>query len=195
MPGIRLFSFFAIYMMGWIGAVWGLMGVLALLGCAIYRLAPRAMEALEMELEAKHWVVLVLWVLFMLVAEGYRGFQKKFSPRTAARVRHLRDHPRFVHVLLAPLFCMGYFHALRRTKIVAYALTAGIIMLVVLVKFAPQPWRGIIDAGVVCGLGYGIISLLILTAQALSGASFPHSPEVPESNDPSLSKEDRQASA
>jgi len=166
--------------MGWIGAIWGLMGVLALLGCAIYRLTPRATEALNMELTTLHWIVLVIWVLFMLVAEGYRGFQKKFSPRTAARIRHLRDHPNALHVVLAPLFCMGYFHALRKTRIIAFALTFGIVLLVILVKFAPQPWRGIIDAGVVLGLSYGSISLLILTAKALFTANFPHSPEVPE---------------
>jgi hypothetical protein len=166
-------------MMGVIGAIWGLLGVLALLGCAVYRLAPRALEALRMDLSTVQWVVLVLWVIFMLVAEGYRGFQKKFSPRTAARIRHLRDHPRTLHVILAPLFCMGYFHALRKTRIIAFALTFGIILLVIAVKFAPQPWRGIIDAGVVMGLTYGAISLLLFTFRALSAKNFPHSPEVP----------------
>ncbi len=169
--------------MGWIGALWGLLGVLSLLGCAIYRLAPRALEALNMELTTLHWIVLVVWVLFMLVAEGYRGFQKKFSPRTAARIKHVRDHPKVLHVILAPLFCMGYFHAQRKTRIIAFALTFGIVLLVIMVKFAPQPWRGIIDAGVVLGLTYGVISLLILTARALFSADFPHSPEVPESTD------------
>lgn len=134
-----------------------------------------------MGLTTLQWVVLVIWVLFMLVAEGYRGFQKKFSPRTAARIKHLRDHPKALHVILAPLFCMGYFHALRKTRIIAFALTFGIVLLVIMVKFVPQPWRGIIDAGVVLGLTYGIISLLILTAKALFSADFAHSPEVPAS--------------
>jgi hypothetical protein len=165
--------------MGWIGAIWGLVGILALLGCAIYRLAPRALEALRMELSPIQWGILILWVVFMLFAEGYRGFQKKFSPRTAARIRHLRNHPTTLHVMLAPLFCMGYFHALRKTRIIAFALTFGIVLLVIAVKFAPQPWRGIIDAGVVLGLSYGVISLLLFTIRALGKGSFPHSPEVP----------------
>ncbi len=165
--------------MGWIGAIWGLAGVLALLGCAIYRLAPRAAEAMRMDLSPLQWGILIVWVLFMLVTEGYRGFQKKFSPRTAARIRHLRDHPLPLHVALAPLFCMGYFHALRKTRIIAFALTFGIVLLVIAVKFAPQPWRGIIDAGVVLGLSYGVISLLLFVIRALGSREFPHSPEVP----------------
>ncbi len=116
----------------------------------------------------------------MLVAEGYRGFQKKFSPRTAARVRYLRDNPKPLHCLLAPIFCMGFFYANRKTRITVTILTLGIICLILLVRLAPQPWRGIIDAGVVLGLTYGIVSFLILTAKALTQKEFPHSPQVPQ---------------
>lgn len=133
-----------------------------------------------MGLSVFQWIVLVLFALFMLVTEGYRGFQKKFSPRTAARVRHLRDHPTLLHLILAPLFCMGYFHANKKTKLTAFILTIGIILLVVLVSFCPQPWRGLIDFGVVLGLSYGLISFLTAALQALTQKEFDHSPETPE---------------
>ena len=162
-----------------IAPLWGLAGVFFLLGYAVFRLAPRAKVALESDLSLWHWVVLGLWTVFMLIGEGYRGFQKKFSPRTAARVRYLRDHPHPIRTLLAPLFCMGYFHATRKTRIVSICLTLGIVLLVVLVSLAPQPWRGIIDFGVVLGLAWGIISLLIFTVQALTRKDYPHSPETP----------------
>ncbi|MBP82699.1 MAG: hypothetical protein CMO61_02500 [Verrucomicrobiales bacterium] len=116
----------------------------------------------------------------MLFAEGYRGFQKKFSPRTAARVRYLKQNPTWIRVVLAPFFCMGYFYASKKTKIVAYALTFGVIILIALVKFLEQPWRGIVDFGVVLGLSYGLISFLIYTARALFTTSFNEDPEVPE---------------
>tara|TARA_R110002096_G_scaffold10868_11_gene41046 strand:- start:2277 stop:2780 length:504 start_codon:yes stop_codon:yes gene_type:complete len=166
--------------MGFFGAVWGFAGVVALLGYAIARLTPRAMEALESTLTTGQWVFLVIFAIFMLVAEGYRGFQKKFSPRTAARVKYLKDHPRVLHVLFAPLFCMGYFFAKRKTKITAFCLTIGIVMLVLLVGLMKQPWRGLVDFGVVLGLSYGIISFAVYTAKALFAPSFEHSPEVPE---------------
>ena len=167
--------------MGKVGALWGFLGVNALLGYAVYRLAPRAMEALESELETKHWVFLVIFAIFMLVAEGYRGFQKKFSPRTAARVKYLHDNPKPLHVLLAPFFCMGYFFAKRKTQITAICLTVGIILLVILIRYLPFPWRGLVDFGVVLGLSYGILSFVIFTAKALFGENYPHSPETPES--------------
>ncbi|HRQ88132.1 MAG TPA: hypothetical protein PLA50_05005, partial [Bacteroidia bacterium] len=127
--------------MGIFGAFWGFVGVAALLGTAICRLAPRAIEALSSPLTTVQWVFLVVFTLFMLVVEGYRGFQKRFSPRTAARVKYLHDHPRPLHVWLAPAFCMGYFHARRKTRITATCLTLGIVLLVILVRFLPQPWR------------------------------------------------------
>lgn len=166
--------------MSWIGAIWGFSGVVTLLGYAIVRLAPRAAEALKMPLEPIHWIFLGVWTLFMLVAEGYRGFQKKFSPRTAARVRYLRDAGRPAHHLFAPFFCMGYFHAKRKTQITAICLTLGIILLVVLVRFLPQPWRGMVDFGVVLGLTWGIVSFAIFTARELFGSGEGNSPEVPD---------------
>lgn len=150
-----------------------------MLGYAVYRLALRAMVALESPLETKHWIFLVVFSLFMLVAEGYRGFQKKFSPRTAARVKYLHDHPRPLHVILAPFFCMGYFFAKRKTQITAICLTLGIILMVVLVRYLPFPWRGLVDFGVVLGLSYGILSFAAFTAKALFGKDYPHSPETP----------------
>jgi len=166
--------------MGYLGAFWGFAGVVALLGFAIYRLAPRAAEALGEPLTTLQWIFLVGFAIFMLVAEGYRGFQKKFSPRTAARVKYLRDHPRALHVLLAPAFCMGYFFAKRKTMITSICLTVGIVLLVVLVRYLPSPWRGLVDFGVVLGLTYGALSFAVFTAKALFGADYRHSPEVPE---------------
>lgn len=169
--------------MGKIGALWGFAGVVGLIGFAIFRLTPRALEALRFELTPVQWAFLVLWSIFMVVAEGYRGFQKKFSPRTAARVKFLHDHPRPLHVLLAPAFCMGYFHAKRKTQITAICLTLGVILLVILVGQLPSPWRGLVDVGVVLGLVYGIATFAGFTLQAFSRADFSHSPEVPESGE------------
>jgi hypothetical protein len=165
---------------GTLGASWGAVGVFGLLLFAIYRLTPRALEAYRDGLSTGQWLIAAVVLVFMAYAEGYRGFQTRFSPRTAARIRYLRDRPRVVHTALAPLFAMGYFHATRRTRIVAYSLTLGIMTLVILVHRLDQPWRGIIDAGVVLGLGWGVISLAACVYQALSRETYQPSPEVPE---------------
>ncbi len=165
---------------GFVGAVWGLFGVILLLGSATYRLFPLAVDAFSYPLKWYHLISLIVIVLGMAYAEGYRGFQKGFSPRVAARARYLRDEPSPVLVLLAPFFCMGYFHATKRRKITSISLTLGIILLIVLVRFIAQPWRGIIDAGVVVGLVWGIVSLSFFSYRALLSHEFPYLPEVPE---------------
>ena len=120
-----------------------------------------------------------LMIFFMAYAEGYRAFQQGFSPRVAARARYLRDHPVALHVLFAPLFCMAYFHAMKRRQIVSLSVTAGIIVLVILVRLLPQPWRGIIDGSVVVGLAWGLVSLIVFGYQAFASERFDYSPEVP----------------
>jgi len=167
-------------MIGGFGAFWGLAGVALLLGSAIYRLTPLAIDAFRDEWDWHHWLSFALMIFFMAYAEGYRAFQQGFSPRVAARARYLRDHPDALHVLFAPLFCMAYFHAMKRRQIVSISVTAGIIVLVILVRLLPQPWRGIIDGSVVVGLAWGLVSLVVFGYQALTADHFPYSPEVPE---------------
>ncbi len=167
-------------MAGNLKALWGVAGVLALLGSAVYRMTPLAAGAFTYDLRWYHWVFLLLILLFMAYAEGYRAFQQGFSPRVAARARYLRNHRNTLHAFLAPLFCMGYFHATKRRQITSLLVTAGIVILVVLVRFLPQPWRGIVDAGVVVGLAWGLVSLVIFSYRAFTGEQFGYSPEVPE---------------
>ena len=151
-----------------------------MLASAVYRLTPLAIDAFSYDWHLLHWIAFTLIVLFMAYMEGYRAFQRAFSPRVAARARYLGDHPDLLHALLAPLFCMAYFHALKRRQIASLLVTAGIIVLVILVRLLPQPWRGIIDGGVVVGLAWGLLSLLVFSYQALTAKTFSYSPEVPE---------------
>jgi len=163
-----------------VGALWGLGGVILLLASAIYRLSPMAVDSATYPWNWHHWLGLIFIVLFMAYFEGYRAFQQAFSPRVAARARYLRNHFNFSHVLFAPLFCMAYFHAPLRRRITSMGVTAGIVVLVVLVRLIPQPWRGIIDGGVIIGLAWGVVTLLVYGFHALTGSEFPYSPEVPE---------------
>lgn len=165
---------------GTLGAVWGLTGILALLLSAVLRLWPLVEEAFTYPLAWYHRVALLVIALGMAYFEGYKGFQMAFSPRTAARARYLLHNPRPLHIFLAPLFCMGYFYATKRRKVTSISLTLGIISLIVMLRFVSQPWRGIIDLGVVVGLAWGIVSLLAFSIQSLGEDTYPYSPEVPE---------------
>jgi hypothetical protein len=165
---------------GKIGAIWGLAGLSLLFGSALFRLYPYAQELCGMSFEWFHWVALVASLLFMGYAEGYKGFHLKFSPRVAARALYLKNNPTVVRVLFAPLFCMGYFYATRKRKIVSYCLTAMIVGLIIWVKTLEQPWRGIVDAGVVLGLGWGLVSVWIFALKAFFCKNFGVSPETPD---------------
>lgn len=162
-------------MLGRIAAAWGVIGVVALLVQPLTRLAPMALEAIEGGLTTFQWIVMVTWVVINAHAEGYRGFHRRFSPRVIARAQVLARSPRLSWVLLAPIFCMSLFHASRRGLIVARVLVVAIVLLVVTVRQLDQPWRGIVDAGVVVGLGLGLLSLLYFGVRGLLG----HPPAVP----------------
>ncbi len=166
-------------LIGNIGAFWGVAGVCLLLSFAVYRLANVAIDAFNFPLQWHHWLVFFANIIFMAHSEGYKGFQKGFSPRVAARARYLKYNPRPFHVLAAPLFCMGYFFTTRKRLIIAYALTLGIIILVIVFHQLSQPWRGILDAGVVVGLSWGIVSLFWFAIQALGAGEFEASAEIP----------------
>lgn len=162
------------------GAWWGPTGVLLLLASAVFRLTPPALEALGRAWDPRHWIGFAFVLFFMAYAEGYRAFQKAFSPRVAARALYLKTHSHRLHLLFAPLFCMGFFHTTKRRQLTSLSVTAGIIVLVILVRLLDQPWRGIVDAGVVVGLAWGAVSVAVFSYQALTRNEFPYSPEVPE---------------
>ncbi len=146
---------------------------------AIARLTGIGLDSFAFDYRWYHWLLLFLNVAFMAYSEGYKGFQKAYSPRLAARIKYMRDYPRLSHFLLAPLFSMGYFHTTRRRLVTTYAMTAAIIVFIYVAHQLPQPWRGILDIGVVVGLSWGLISILIYSWQALTWNEFPYSPEVP----------------
>jgi hypothetical protein len=164
---------------GRVGALWGVLGLTALLGWAVYRVYPFALEATHEPWRWYEMAFFIFWMVFMLYGEGYKGFQKGFSPRVVARAAHLSQNPVWWHVLLAPLYCMGYIHATRKRRIVALSVTTGIIVLIVAVHWLPQPWRGIVDMGVVSGLIYGIGAMWAYAIQALIGREINHPTDVP----------------
>lgn len=164
--------------MGTFAAIWGIVGVTLLIGSAVGRLAPIAARALISPLLPIHWAALAVVVGGMAYLEGYRGFQLGFSPRVAARARHLYDHPTPLRALLAPFFCMSYFGAPPRRQLTSLGVTLAVVALVIGVRYVQQPWRGIIDAGVVVGLTWGLVAMLIFTARAFSRRGLKHPTEV-----------------
>lgn len=169
-------------LIGRIGATWGVLGVLLLLGFAIVRLTGTSLQAFEFPMDWRHYFLLIANIVFMAHAEGYKGFHKSYSPRVVKRAQYLSLHWTPVLILLAPLFCMGFIHSTKRRQIAAWALTVMIVLLILIFRTFSQPWRGVLDAGVVVGLALGTASILYFTGHALTGRSIDCSAEVPDEN-------------
>lgn len=163
-----------------LGITWGVGGVLLLLLFALWRLTPMALELRTESLSALHGLLLLGNILYMAYAEGYKGFYQGFAPRIVVRARYLGHNPQLLRVLFAPAFCMGFFHATRKRKIVAYGLTLMILCFITIARLLPQPWRGIVDAGVVVGLSIGVASIVYFAiVENLHPGSLTTSADVP----------------
>ena len=168
--------------LGTIGTLWGVGGAVTLLGFALTRMTKPMLEAFsgDFELGIWHYVVGGLWVIFMGYSEGYKGFQKGYSPRVASRALYLRDRCTWGRLLLAPLFCLGFINSTKRRRIVVFAILTVITLIVVLFKYIPQPWRGVLDLGVVVGLSWGIIATLVFLVKFWIAKEVTYDPEVVE---------------
>ncbi len=167
---------------------WALLGVTLLLGQASVRLGWLALQPwLHGKPTALQRLFFVLWVLFQAYAEGYRGFQRSFCPRVVSRAFHLAEqpHPPLLHVVLAPFFALALFHASRRQLMRSWGVIGGIVLLVLAVRQLEQPWRGLIDGGVVVGLLWGLGAVWWQAARALrhgapEAVGLPEAVPVPE---------------
>lgn len=157
-----------------LASIWGTGGVLYILAKAIKRVMPIALEPFQKgagvtplsQVQLGIYIFTCAWFAYV---EGYKGFQKKFSPLVVRRSQTLltksgSSNP--VHLLLAPLYSMGLIHATKKRKIVSWSVTLGVATVVAIVKRLPYPWRNIIDAGVVAGLSYGSLSIVLIALKS-----------------------------
>ena len=160
--------------------LWAILGVTLLLGQAMFRLSQIAWEALSAgNMTTSQLIICATWSVSNIYLEGYRGFHKRFVPRVIARAHHLAEHPFQPAVVFAPLFAMAFFHSNRRAKAAAWGVSFAVIIAIVYVRTLPQPWRGIIDCGVVAGLLFGTLSLLWGALARLRGHEPQSSPDLP----------------
>lgn len=162
---------------------WGIGGVVLLLLFALYRLVPMSLKAFSFPFAWYHVVLLVANIAFMAYYEGYKGFQKAFSPRLAARARFLASSDLALSKLFAPIFSMAFYGATRRRIIATWILTISIVILIIIFQQLSQPLRGILDAGVVVGLTWGLIATVIYGYQGLTDPQYKVDPEIPASTE------------
>jgi len=112
--------------------------------------------------------------LFLTQVLG-RLIGKKVSAEDEAATRALW------HKLFAPAFCIGYFHGTRARVITSWSVTTIIFFVVIAVRKLANPYRAIIDAGVIVGLLWGTVSVLLLYIRSLREGKPPDfDPCLPE---------------
>ena len=168
--------------LGTIGTIWGILGATILLSMAISRMLSHVFEAFSGPYQLGFWHYLVggAWLFFMAYCEGYKGFQKGYSPRVASRALYLRDKCTWPRLILAPLFCLGFINSTKRRKITIVILLIVITLIVTLFKHIPQPWRGVLDLGVAVGLSWGLIAMWVFLVKFWPLKDVPYDPEVVE---------------
>lgn len=161
--------------------LWGTLGVVAVLVDAIVRLVPNAIEPIAAgTIDVRGGLVYVAAIVGLGYAEGYRGFQRRFSPRVVARAACLaRSAQPTWRIVAAPLMTMGLIYATRRRLLATWMLVAAIVALIVLVSLLEQPWRGAVDAGVVVGLSWGTTTILLELIGFLRGRMSTIDPDLP----------------
>mmetsp|Transcript_11198 Transcript_11198/g.30985 ORF Transcript_11198/g.30985 Transcript_11198/m.30985 type:complete len:187 (-) Transcript_11198:157-717(-) len=157
-----------------VGSVWAVLGVVAMLANAIRRLVPVALFPFSQGMGVKGWTVYSATCVFFAYAEGYKGFQLKFSPFVVRRAFLLVEGAPLAHQVLAPAYAMGLFHATRKRKVMSYSLLLGVAFIVMSVKRLSYPLRSIVDAGVVVGLSWGMTATVLLYLKALRGGKAPY---------------------
>lgn len=164
----------------WALWLWAVGGVMGFITQALVRLSPRALSIFTDELTAFQWAIAIGWTAFMLYTEAWRGFHLRFSPRVVARANGLLDRVTWGRALLAPAISMGLLYATPVRMWVSRIIVLMIICLVVVVRQLPDPWRGIVDLGVVVGLAAGTLSIAWFACRTLQGHPMPVAPDFPE---------------
>ncbi|MEL7312002.1 MAG: hypothetical protein AAFN07_10855 [Pseudomonadota bacterium] len=154
-------------MLGNVAVAWGTLAFVGLLTYGVANMVPLILESLEYPWSAGHYALFLANLIVMAWYEGYKGFQRGFSPRFAARAVALRSHASPINTVAAPLVLMGFMNAPFRRVMATIILTTGIVAIVMVYRLLPQPWRGILDSGVVVGLGWGAIATISAVVSAI----------------------------
>lgn len=141
-------------------SAWTLIGVAALFTSAIYRLGARGVATIQAGLGWGEWLVLVLLTVAFVYGEGFRALDRRWVPRLVERALLLRDDPRVLVRLVAPLYGLSLVGAARDDLIRGWLLTTAILGAVLIVRALPDPWRGIVDFAVAAALAWGLVAIL-----------------------------------
>ena len=128
------------------------------------------------QLNLIHWISLLLICIFFAYYEGYKGFQLAWSPMLVKRTYHFASMSKpaitltnsffidsSISLILGPMLAGGFICGTKRRYILSWGITAFIMIFVVIMRVLPNDstWKCFIDIGVVIGLTWGLVYILI----------------------------------
>jgi len=146
----------------WSAATFGLAVHAILLAEASFRLGERALQTVQRGLSAWDWALMLLSITAFGYGEGYRALHRRFFPHVIARASELahREGRGARDFLAAPFYVVSMVQADKRALVRAWLGVALIVCAVFIVRALPEPYRGIVDAGVAVALAIGLASLI-----------------------------------
>lgn len=140
--------------------VWAAGGVVFLFAEAAWRLGGRGIAAVRGGLTTFEWIALAVITAVFVYGEGVRALQRRWVPSVLARVERLPSESFLPWGAAGPLYAMSLVGRSPASVLRAWAGVTAIILAVLIVSRFPDPWRGIVDAGVAAALVWGAITLL-----------------------------------
>lgn len=152
--------------LGTVATAWALVGPALLFLFAIYRLGKRGVATVQEGLAGWEWGILLALTVAFVVGEGIGALQERWVPRLVERASQLRHGGGVLHRLLAPLYGMSLIGAPPARMVRSWALTLGIVVMVLIVRAFPEPWRGITDLAVAAALLWGLGAIVVRAPEA-----------------------------
>ena len=146
----------------WSAATFGLAVHAILLAEASYRLGERALQTIHQGLSLPEWALMLLSITAFGYGEGYRALHRRFFPHVIARAGELarREERGVRNFMIAPFYVVSLLQADNRALLRAWVGVVLIVSAVFIVRALPEPYRGIVDAGVAVALAIGLGSLI-----------------------------------
>ena len=146
----------------WSIATFGLAVHAILLAEASVRLGERALHTMHAGLSLPQWALMVISIAVFGYLEGYRVLHCRFFPHVLVRASELAHREKRARdYLSAPFYVVSLVQAGKRSQQRAWVGASLIVGAIFLVRALPEPYRGIIDAGVAVALTIGLGSLIL----------------------------------